>query len=464
MVAISKLLNNGLLLAGQSIYQNVASPQQASVEQYNILRYLGGKAPYIQHPGFGIPTDFPEQCTIEQVQLLSRHGERYPSKKVGKKLEKINDKFKEYNGTFAGDLAFLNDYTFFVDDANNYEKETTPENSEGYFSGANNALRHGTSFRAKYDSIYNPDKPLPVFTANYNRVLVTAEYFARGFLGRDYNESTVQYVVIDEDGRLGADSLTPRYGCSSYDDEANVDYVDGFSSQYLEDALARIKESNPDLDLDSDDVGNLFDWCAYEINVRGYSPVCNIFSNTDFIKNSYSNDLDNYYSHGPGNNMTKVVAAPFVRASLELLKDNNTDNKIFLSFSHDTDLEIVLSSLGLLGIEDGAVLPNDHIPFPHKYVHSTIVPQGARIYTEKLKCGDDYYVRYILNDAVYPLPGCTDGPGFSCKLDDYEDYVNDRLQNVDYAEQCDSKDKSSEVTFYWEYNTKNYTTGVVDTN
>jgi len=457
MVSISKLLNNGLILAGQSIYQSVATPQQASVEQYDILRYLGGKAPYIQHPGFGIPTDVPDQCTIEQVQLLSRHGERYPSKNVGKALEKINEKFKGYNGTFKGELSFLNNYTYFVEDKDNYEKETTPSNSEGPFSGADNALRHGTTFRSKYNEIYNPDKPLPVFAANYDRVALTAQYFARGFLGQDYDESNVEYVLIDEDGELGANSLTPRYGCKKFESDPHTDYVDGFSDQYLKDALTRFQKSNPNLDLDTDDVNSLFDWCAYELNVKGYSPFCNLFSNTEFIKNSYSLDLENYYSNGPGNNMTRTIGAPLIRASLALLKDNETEHKIFLSFSHDTDLEITLEALGLLGIADGEQLPNDHIPFPHTYVHSTIVPQGARIYTEKIKCDGEIYVRYVLNDAVYPLPTCSDGPGFSCKLTDFENYVNDRLDNLDYATQCGAEDIPNNVTFYWDYTEKNYT-------
>ena len=44
MVSVSKLINNGLLLTSQSVFQDVATPQQASVQQYNILNFLGGSA------------------------------------------------------------------------------------------------------------------------------------------------------------------------------------------------------------------------------------------------------------------------------------------------------------------------------------------------------------------------------------------------------------------------------------
>ena len=62
-------------------------------------------------------------------------------------------------------------------------------------------------------------------------------------------------------------------------------------------------------------------------------------------------------------------------------------------------------------MEPAEDLPTSYIPFPNPYVHSSIVPQGARIYTEKLQCGNDAYVRYIINDAVVPIPKCATGPG-----------------------------------------------------
>ena len=130
MVSVSKLINNGLFLTSQSVFQDVATPQQASVQQYNILNFLGGSAPYIQRNGYGISTDIPAGCEIAQIQLYSRHGERFPTASSGKDYEKIYAKFKNYNGTFKGDLSFLNDYTYFVKDQSNYAKETSPKNSD----------------------------------------------------------------------------------------------------------------------------------------------------------------------------------------------------------------------------------------------------------------------------------------------------------------------------------------------
>ncbi|CUM66901.1 uncharacterized protein PRCAT00004586001 [Priceomyces carsonii] len=455
MVSVSKLVNGGLYLAGQQVYQNLATPEQAAVDQYNIVRFLGGSAPYVQRQGYGISTDIPDGCSYEQVQLLSRHGERYPSKSSGKLYHKIYNKLKAYNQTFQGSLSFMNDYDYFVTDDNYYEKETTPLNSEGLFAGTTNAMKHGASFRSKYNSLFNENSTLPVFSSNSGRCFMTSKYFARGFLGDDYTEDSVKYSIIDEDGSMGANSLTPRSGCNTLKDAQKSESYD---DDYLQDIVDRIQLENNGIDIDTDDVENLFGYCAYEMNVKGASPFCDIFTNEELVKFSYQTDVDAYYSNGPGNNMTLAAASQMVLSSLKLLKDNSSENKVWLSFTHDTDIEIFHASLGI--INPSQDIPTDHIPFPNPYVHSSIVPQGSRTYTEKYKCGDDSYVRFILNDAVIPINSCSTGPGFSCKLEDFEDYINERFEGVSYEDQC--QNSNALLTFYWDYNQKNYTAALLD--
>ncbi|KAK6458868.1 secreted acid phosphatase [Scheffersomyces xylosifermentans] len=458
MVAASKLLNGGLLLVGQQPFQDLASPQQAAVEQYNVVKFLGGSAPYIQRNGFGISTDLPDQCTYEQVQVFHRHGERYPAKSDGANFEPIYKKFQSYNGTFKGQLSFLNDYTYFVPNPELYEKETTPQNSEGLYSGTTNALRNGAQFRAQYNSLYNENstEPLPIFSSNSGRCYLTSRYFARGFLGDDFEEGkNVVFNIISEDASSGANSLTPRVACNAWNESASSEIVNKYNTSYLDTIQKRLVKPNPGLNLTSKDVSYLFSWCAYELNVRGASPFCDLFTNEEFIKNSYHTDLSNYYTAGPGNNLTAVIGSTLLNASLALLKDDTSENKIWISFSHDTDLEIFHSALGI--IEPAEDLPTNYIPFPSPYVHSSIVPQGARIVTEKLSCGGTSYVRYIINDSVVPIPKCSDGPGFSCEFSKFEEYIEGRIGDIDYAEQCDiDASVPADVTFYWDYDTVSY--------
>lgn len=106
MVSFSKILHSNLLLVSQSIFQDVATPQQAATDQYSVINFLGGSAPYKQGSRYGISTDIPEKCTVEHVQMISRHGERFPSKGDGAYFDTVMNTFKSYNQKFKGDLSF----------------------------------------------------------------------------------------------------------------------------------------------------------------------------------------------------------------------------------------------------------------------------------------------------------------------------------------------------------------------
>ena len=469
MVSWSRILNPSLLLVPQSVYQDVSTPQQASVEQYNVIKYLGGSAPYIQREGYGISTDFPNTCSIEQVQMISRHGERFPSKGDGVAFEKVLTKFQNY-GEFKGDLSFLNTYQYFVTDSDYYEKETSPENSKGPYAGTTNAFRHGLYFANRYKDLFNGET-LPVFTSNSGRCFQTANFFARGLLGDDYDDGAgaagadgagggtkVKYVVIDEDPKMGANSLTPRYACKNLDNNANLDLIASYDKTYLQDILTRWQVDNPSLDLTLDEVSSLFLWCAFELNVRGQSPFCLLFTNDEFIKSGYRNDIVNYYQIGQGNNLSTTVGSPMVEASLKLLQEES-DTKTWLFFTHDTDMEFYLSSMGLINPESD--IPVDHVPFPNPYNAAEQFPQAARTYLEKFDCGGQKYIRFIMNDAVVPFPGCSSGPAFMCALDEFVSIVSDRMSKVSFQEQCNASGPL-QLTFFWDYKQQEYNAPLID--
>ena len=98
--------------------------------------------------------------------------------------------------------------------------------------------------------------------------------------------------------KMGGNSLTPRYACKTLNQDLHKDLVNQYDKTYLDDILSRWLVDNPGLDLSADQVSSLFLWCAFEINVRGYSPFCNLFTKDEFIRSGYRNDVGNYYQTG----------------------------------------------------------------------------------------------------------------------------------------------------------------------
>lgn len=449
MVSFSSLLTLGLSLVSNNQFRDVAAPELAAREQYNLVKYLAAAGPYIQNPGYGISTDIPNQCTVEQVHYYSRHGERFPGISAGKSQKATVDKLQNYNKTIVGPLAFLNNYEYYANE-DLYEYETTPSNSEGPYTGYDTLVRAGSSFRAKYNDLYDADTELPVFVAASARVDQSAVFFLQGFFNEDYSVDKYNKVVVSENKTSGVNSLTPRWACNNFNSSSNAAYVNGFNASYIDNIVDRLTKDNKGLNVTKSDVNNLFLLCAYELNSRGYSPFCNLFTQDEWVTYGYQNDLNFYYTSGPGGNYTTEIGSVQVNASLALLKDDDADNKIWLTFTHDTDIEIYHAALGLFDTINP--LPNDRIEVRDAYHHVDIVPMGGHTITEKLRCGDEAYVRYIINDAVIPIPGCSDGPGFSCEFSKYEDYIDERIGHVDLKQDCDVPDDvPQELTFYWDY-------------
>ncbi|QLL34624.1 hypothetical protein HG536_0G04860 [Torulaspora globosa] len=432
--------------------------------QEDIFRFLGGAGPYFSFPfDNGIPEQTPDCCKLMQVQLFARHGERFPTKKKGNKILETYYKLANYTGTFNESLSFLNDdYEFFVRDPEYYEEETTLKNSLNPlnpYTGERDAQRHSQNFLALYKNLLNETSSFAVFTSNSKRCHDTAQFFIDG-LGNDYN---VSLQVIDEAPSSGANSLTPRYGCANFSESENDGYVRTYSREYLSNLAKRLNIENKGLNLTNSDAENLFFWCAYELNVRGYSDICSIFTEEELIHFSYQDDLESYYENGNGNSLGAVAGSILFNASVELLKQSDDlEQKAWLSFTHDSDLINYIAAVGLF--DNGVKLNTSYVPFrDHVYRKSWIAPQGARIYTQKFSCYNQSYVRYVVNDAVIPIESCSSGPGFSCPLEQFYDYAESRLSDINFSDKCGKiiATNATSLTFYWDYKTRNYNASLV---
>jgi acid phosphatase len=181
-----------------------------------------------------------------------RHGERYPDWQMfGQEYESILSQMKANVSTFAGDIAFMNDWTYYVPDEALYSQEST----SGPYSGLLNAFSRGSEYRARYGHLWDEASVVPIFASGYERVIETARFFGQGFFG--YNYSTNAAInIIPEAASQGADSLTPS--CAA-DSSYGTCYVERFFATFppLEVAAARLNKQNPGLELTASDVSEL---------------------------------------------------------------------------------------------------------------------------------------------------------------------------------------------------------------
>ena len=132
---------------------------------------------------------------------------------------------------------------------------------------------------------------------------------------------------------------------------------------------------------------------------------------------------------------------------------------------HDGDIAPLITALNILNDSKyDPELPTTHIVPDRIWRTSSILPMGGRVTLERMACpspeadgsgdssGDgrrmNIFIRINVNDRIVHLPYCTSGPGGSCPLDDFLDYVRRRKTEVgDFAELCGLREDVGYISF-----------------
>ncbi|GMG32547.1 unnamed protein product [Ambrosiozyma monospora] len=394
---------------------------QYSLDQQNLLKHLGGMGPYVESSGFGLPVNPPPNgLTVDRAFVLARHGERFPTVSLGDALNTTYTKLKKANAELAqpdkGPLKFVSNWKYLTEDPANYENLTWT----GRFNGFTETYKMGQLIAEQYSHLYDPKQVLPVFAADKKRVYESAVSFANGFLNtNDYYslpDSDLAVVVpISESKDSGADTLTTGKSCKPYHKQSNYRPNKRYNPTFLHVEAARLNKVSPGYDITSEDVENLCALCAFELNTFGHSEVCQALSQETLVGFEYIRDTLLYYTKA-NHPFTFILGSVYVNATLSLFESDKVPyngQKIWVSFSHDTDLLYYLNSIGVLDyqLEDGD-LSIDKIDFHRFFKTSELIPMGARIIVERLSdASDNKWVRVIVNGNVMPLKNCQDGVG-----------------------------------------------------
>ncbi|KAJ5677943.1 3-phytase B [Penicillium maclennaniae] len=226
---------------------------QSFLEGCLILKHVGGLGSCSNRMSYGIGRDPPESCTVDQVNMIRRHGERYPQESGGEDIEAVLKKLYAFDvENWKGDLTFLNWW-------------------------------HG-----------------------FERVVQTARTFGEGFFGWNYTNS-VALNIISESDAMGANSLTSE--CPGNTDAQNCHSLSHDMREFRV-AAERFNKQNPGLieyilnknknkRLNSTDVYQLIFMSVFELNVRGYSDWTNALTLDEWKWFGYTQNLNFYYCAAP---------------------------------------------------------------------------------------------------------------------------------------------------------------------
>ncbi|KAH7398688.1 3-phytase B precursor [Phaeosphaeria sp. MPI-PUGE-AT-0046c] len=435
----------------------------AITKDWNILYHLGGNGPWLEKVidivdgGIAVP----EGCHVEQVHMMSRHAERYPTKKAGHNQRAVVERMQQRNTTFEGNLAFFNEWKLFWSHDDSLEQLT----STGPFSGTLGSFTTGVRLRTRYKHLLSnalstiPSPPVTFWASDSQRVIETARHFALGFFGIDYQaDNTANLEVISEGPSLGADTLTPGRTClNNKKDKAEgqkkgYNLMGDYRAIYVRPIRERLMRQTG-IEFTDQDIYAMQEMCGFETTVRGRSDWCDVFTQDEFLSFEYARDLLHYYRAGPGQRYAASMGWLWLNATTNLLLQGPDAGPLFFSFVHDGDIAPMITALDIINDEEH--LPITHIAHERKWRKSQVSPMGGRIIFELLSCHGtgtsrpEKFVRLNINDGITALPDCQSGPGKSCPLSRFAERTKKKGEEVgDFKELCGlDEDAAGRITF-----------------
>ncbi|KAF9698195.1 hypothetical protein EKO04_003905 [Ascochyta lentis] len=399
----------------------------ATTNDWNILYHLGGNGPWVEKVVDVVDTGIavPDGCEVEQVHMMARHAERYPTKTAGGNQRAVVEKMKKSGIQFTGSLAFFNNWELFWTDDSSLEQLT----STGPFSGRLGSFTTGVRLRTRYHHLVNQAlarNATTYWASGSNRVIETARHFALGFFGLD---ATTNLQVISEAKHRGADTLTPGRTCLANQLDKQEGKAKGYHlmgeyrTTYLPPIAARLA-AQTGLSFSTQDIFSMQEMCGFETTVRGKSSWCDVFTQSEFLAFEYARDVLHYYRAGPGQKYAAAMGWLWLNATLNLMLAGPSAGPVFFSFVHDGDIAPMITALEV--IADTEHLPTTHIAHDRRWRKSQVSPMGGRVVFEVLACtADDLgsrankFVRLNINDGITALPDCQSGPGKSCPLGEF---------------------------------------------
>ncbi|GFP53655.1 3-phytase A [Trichoderma asperellum] len=393
-------------------------------------------------PVFSVPSTIdasvPQGCNVTFAQILSRHGARAPTQKKSDVYKAMIQRIQSSVKVYGEGYEFLKDY-----DYNLGADDLTP-------FGEQQLVDSGIAFYQRYQDLASESDPF-VRTPGSDRVIVSAQRFTEGYYktqGRDASSPMKSILVLPED--YGFNNTLNHGACQAFEDgpvseirEQNQKTWLGIFGPAIN---RRLNSRLPGANLTLTETIYMMDLCPFNTvatTTAALSDFCRLFSMDEWASYDYFQSLDKWYGYGRGNPLGPSQGVGFgneliARLTGTPVDDHTTTNStldsspdtfplnrtLYADFSHDNTMSSVFAALGLFN--STMDLPLKYKVSPrrlHGFSAAWAVPFAARLYVEKMRCGDssEELVRVILNDRVVPLRTCNSDRLGRCKLRGFVD-------------------------------------------
>ncbi|KAJ7461520.1 phytase [Mycena latifolia] len=402
----------GLLLASNWMrVKYIFLPTECEPE-FDLRKSWGAYSPFFSVNEYTPP---PEGCEVTQVNILQRHGARFPTLGASLNIVSAVWKLQSVDAYTHPAMEFLPsfDYALGVNDLVPF--------------GALESYKSGASVFERYANLVDADN-LPFVRASSGvRVVDSANNWTAGFSAASHHVYNPSLSVILSEA--GNDTLE-NHMCPNADD-SDVQTAE-WRAVYAPTITARLNSWAPGAHLTNAETHALISLCAFHtaatasaLDDAPLSPFCALFTKSDFEGFDYAADLDKYYNTGYGAALGRVqgvgyaneLLARLTRTAVRDRTQTNTtldadpatfplNRTIYADFSHDNTMIAIFGALGLF--RQPRPLSTAAPDARRTWRTHEMVPFSGRMVVEKMTCDSSSkeYVRILVNDALQPLEFC----------------------------------------------------------
>lgn len=389
-----------------------------------MIQHMGSRGNYPNYKFDVIKPDYTiDNYKVEQMQLVIRHGTRYP---VSSGMESINNALITLKDSNNPDLiGWINGYK------NEYIYRRTGQldmngQQEEYLLGR----RFANTYPDFLHSLIDNDttiitQQLGVFSSWSSRTLQSAQAFCLGaFEGLGIlgpaNAMPVPVFSFKENN----DSLIAFHkSCPRWQKEAKT-----LTSEILEPVIQRLLspiasrlERELAIAITTTDIQDFHNACTSEVSMHHtIDTFCKLFTRQDIIALEYLDDLKHYYKYSYGlpdlNEEMACDLGKYIMASINAIIDKKgAAYKLDIKFGHS---ETLLPLRTLLGLYKGKLSPNssnEEIE-NRQFKLSNFEYFANNIAIQLLSKKDLFYIRILDNEQPILLPGCE---SIICPIDQF---------------------------------------------
>lgn len=385
--------------------------------------YFGTKTPY-KPKGDLQSIASPTGCKAVHLNMVIRHGSRYPS---GSSKKTMNDLLKKINQVHESKPYKYNNLTLPWNLPHEYQ---IAEGSELSAAGSQELYHIAKRFSSKFPLILNKtywNKYYRFITTDKQRTARSASAFGYGLFEGKGTLGLNKYQPIaiifsgpkDKDKILRYYNTCPRYKQQVENGKGLQEWHKFGLSDPMKTVIKNIEERlqlKGKMEISPDSVQKLLWLCAFAtMNHDENRDWCSVFTEEDLEVLAYYDDINQYYRHAYGNEISYKTNCPLVADIINSLKAFVTQNQSYpygiFRFTHIGTMTALQSILGMYNDSVPLTANNFAEQRDRKFRISRNVPMSANMAFVLYKCDKNphHMVQILMNEKPAILPCCDNG-------------------------------------------------------